>query len=44
MNVNDIMLACYEEPEMVHTVLKKATAFIKEYASRTSKRAALTVL
>ncbi len=31
MNVNDIMLYCYEEPEMVHTVLRKATDFIMKY-------------
>lgn len=32
MNVNDIMLKCYESPEMVHTVLRKATDFIVAYA------------
>ncbi|NLA86781.1 MAG: methyltransferase [Clostridiales bacterium] len=32
LNVNDIMLQCYESPELVHKVLKKATAFITEYA------------
>jgi uroporphyrinogen decarboxylase len=32
MNVNDIMLHCYESPEMVHTVLRKATDFITAYA------------
>lgn len=31
MNVNDVMLYCYEEPEMVHTVLRKATEFIIKY-------------
>ena len=31
MNVNEIMINCYEEPEMVHTILEKATSFIKEY-------------
>ncbi len=31
MNVNDVMLYCYEEPEMVHTVLDKATEFITKY-------------
>lgn len=31
MNVNDVMLYCYEEPEMVHTVLRKATDFIIKY-------------
>ena len=33
MNVNDIMLHCYEEPELVHKVLRKATDFIVKYAS-----------
>ena len=32
LNVNDIMLQCYEDPELVHTVLRKATAFIIKYA------------
>ena len=32
MNVNDIMLHCYESPELVHTVLRKATEFITSYA------------
>jgi uroporphyrinogen decarboxylase len=32
LNVNDIMLQCYEHPEMVHKVLKKATEFIIAYA------------
>ena len=31
MNVNEVMLYCYEEPEMVHTVLRKATDFIIAY-------------
>lgn len=31
MNVNDIMLACYDEPETVHIVLKKATEFLRAY-------------
>ena len=30
MNVNEIMVMCYEEPEMVHTVMRKSTDFIKE--------------
>ncbi len=33
MNVNDVMLHIYEEPEMVHKVLRKATDFIIAYAS-----------
>jgi uroporphyrinogen decarboxylase len=32
MNVNEIMLLCYEDPEMVHIILRKATDFILEYA------------
>ncbi len=31
MNVNDVLLACYDEPETVHVVLEKVTAFLKEY-------------
>lgn len=31
MNVNEVMLHCYEEPEMVHIVLRKATDFLIEY-------------
>ncbi|MCQ2452486.1 MAG: uroporphyrinogen decarboxylase family protein [Oscillospiraceae bacterium] len=31
LNVNDIMLMCYEDPDTVHTVLRKATDFIKKY-------------
>jgi len=31
LNVNDIMLECYEDPDMVHCVLRKATEFIKKY-------------
>ena len=31
MNVNDIMISCYTEPETVHIVLKKATEFIIQY-------------
>lgn len=30
MNVNEIMIMCYEEPEMVHTVMRKSTDFIKQ--------------
>jgi len=32
MNVNDIMLLCYEEPDMVHKVLRKVTDFLVRYA------------
>lgn len=31
MDVNEVMLYCYEEPKMVHTVLRKATDFIIDY-------------
>ncbi len=33
MNVNDIMLHCYESPEMVHTVLRKVTDFLIAYVT-----------
>jgi uroporphyrinogen decarboxylase len=32
MNVNDIMLQCYESPELVHKVLRKVTDFLRLYA------------
>lgn len=32
MGVSEIMINCYEEEEAVHTVLKKATAFLRDYA------------
>jgi uroporphyrinogen decarboxylase len=32
MNVNDVMLKCYEDPDMVHVVLRKATDFLIKYA------------
>lgn len=31
LDVNDAMVYCYEEPQMVHTVLEKATQFIIAY-------------
>lgn len=31
MDVNEIMLLCYEEPELVHKVLRKTTDFIIQY-------------
>ena len=31
MDVTEIMILCYEEPDMVHTVLKKATRFLTDY-------------
>ncbi len=32
LDMTEIMVLCYEEPEMVETVLEKATAFLIEYA------------
>ena len=32
MDVSEIMMDCYDEPDMVHTVLEKTTAFLIEYA------------
>ncbi len=32
LEVSEIMFACYDEPETVHTVMRKATAFLIEYA------------
>lgn len=32
LDVSEIMADCYDEPEMVETVLRKATAFLIEYA------------
>lgn len=32
MDVTEIMYLCYDEPETVHKVLKKATAYLIEYA------------
>ena len=37
LNVNDIMLQCYENPELVHTILRKATSFITAYAGALKK-------
>ena len=31
MGVSDIMIQCYEEPDAVHTVMKKCTQFLIEY-------------
>lgn len=31
-DVSEIMMACFDEPEVVHTVLKKATEFLTAYA------------
>ena len=32
LDVSEIMIDCYDDPEMVHTVLEKCTAFLIEYA------------
>ena len=32
LDVTEIMMDCYDDPDMVHTVLEKATAFLIEYA------------
>lgn len=32
MDVNEIMINCYEDPELVHTVIKKCTEFIIAYS------------
>ncbi len=32
MDVNEVMVLCYEEPELVHAVLDKVTGFIADYA------------
>lgn len=31
IGVSDAMIFCYDDPDMVHTILKKATAFLIEY-------------
>lgn len=31
LEVSEAMILCYEEPELVHTVLEKATAFLTDY-------------
>ncbi len=38
--VSEIMMACYVEPDTVHTVLEKATAFLIEYAKAYKKAGA----
>ncbi|MCF0120164.1 MAG: uroporphyrinogen decarboxylase family protein [Oscillospiraceae bacterium] len=44
MNVNDIMLKCYEEPEVVHKVLRKATDFIIKYVKELKQSTANGVI
>ena len=31
MDVSEIMICCYDEPDMVHTVMEKATTFLIQY-------------
>lgn len=33
MNVTEIMIYCYDEPDMVHAVMEKATAFLISYCN-----------
>lgn len=33
MDVSEIMILCYDEPDMVHTVLEKATSFLISYCN-----------
>lgn len=33
MDVSEIMILCYDEPDMVHTVMEKATAFLTAYCT-----------
>lgn len=40
MDVNEVMLYCYEEPEMVHTILRKTTDFLIDYILEYKKRGA----
>ena len=44
INVNDIMVDCFEEPDMVHIVLKKATEFIIKYIKELKKAGANGVI
>ena len=40
LDVSEIMMDCYDEPEMVHTVLEKVTSFLIEYAAAYKKTGA----
>ena len=44
MGVSDIMIQCYEEPETVHTVLRKCTQFLIEYAKAYKQAGAYGVM
>ena len=37
MDVTEAMIYCYEEPDMVHVLLEKATAFITDYCTAYKK-------
>lgn len=37
MDVNEAMVNCYDEPEMVHTILKKVTGYLIEYIKEYKK-------
>ena len=37
MDVSEIMILCYDEPELVHTVMEKATAFAINYCNAYKK-------
>ena len=37
MDMNDIMIRCYDEPDMVHRILEKATEFIASYVGMYKK-------
>ena len=44
LDVSEIMMDCYDEPEMVHLVLEKVTAFLTEYAMAYKKAGANGVM
>ncbi|MFV0528820.1 MAG: uroporphyrinogen decarboxylase family protein [Lachnospiraceae bacterium] len=44
MDINEVMVDCYEEPEKVHTVLQKATDFIIKYIKEFKKTGAHGVI
>ncbi len=44
MDVTEILYTCYDEPEAVHTVMKKATAFLISYAKALQEAGAVGVV
>ena len=44
MDVNEVMVLCYEEPELVHGVLRKGTDFLIEYIEAYKKAGAHGVI